>query len=162
MHKLKSHSKLNSETMFDFISSSMLFLTLLRSSVGSVSLSCYSNAGLTLASDGLLYNHTTLNSCRCLGTQQAFSGFQYDHSTNSCYVLGSNSSTSDMRVNSNSQVCFINRLSTVGSSLLFATIEINLYRSQTLLMRQFPPSRMHQQQHLLPNRLRLSTTYGHR
>lgn len=79
----------------------------------SLNMSCYSNASLILPVDTIFYNNLTYQSCTCLMIQQNISGFQYDSNQQSCYTFGNNISRTNLRVKINSQVCFVNRTSTV-------------------------------------------------
>jgi len=80
----------------------------------SIRMTCYYNASLILPSNNILYNNLTLQSCQCFMLQQNMSGFQYNSNGQSCFIFG-NQSLSNIRVTLDSQVCFINQTSTVGS-----------------------------------------------
>jgi len=101
--------------MMVFLTIKLILFLLSIPPIISIRMTCYSNASLILPPNTILYNNLTLQSCKCLMAQQNMSGFQYNSNGKSCYIFGNNSSLSNIRVTLNSQVCFINQTSMVGS-----------------------------------------------
>jgi hypothetical protein len=101
--------------MMVFLTIKLILCLLSIPPIISIRMTCYYNASLILPSNTILYNNLTLQSCQCFMVQQNMSGFQYNSNGESCYIFGNNSSLSNIRVTLNSQVCFINQTSTVGS-----------------------------------------------
>ena len=96
----------------------LILLLLIISMIISIDLNCYSNARLILLSSATLYKNLTLQSCQCLMIQEDISGVQYNSNEKSCYTFGNDSSRSNIRINTDSQVCFVNQISTVWDSFV--------------------------------------------